>query len=267
MGTLTGFTGGHLTPGLSTVTETVEKTIFWGDSRQLRMQSYELDGASRDAGNTPTIVLRPGLLLGKVASSGKLKTYDPDGTDGTGTVVGVLAESIRMTDFDGNDQTLWSTVCVGGPIKAAALVNLDLQARAQMAGRFSFDDDSPRSNHYFDWRNVVPKTADYTLTAADVNCLFTTQGAAGAVVFTLPAPSVAYLGGKFGFFNEVNQNMTINCATADVIATFNDAAADSVAFSTTDEKIGAFVEFVVNADGTKWLCLPRVAGNTMTVAT
>jgi hypothetical protein len=61
-----------------------------------------------------------------------------------------------------------------------------------------------------------------------------------------------------------NQTITISAATADTLITFNDTAADSVAFSTTSNKIGAWVRFISN--GSVWIAV-NFSNNTMTVAT
>ena len=45
--------------------------------------------------------------------------------------------------------------------------------------------------------------------------------------------------------------MTITADTADTMVTFNDDAADSVAFSTSSEKVGGAA--FVFSDGSKWM--------------
>lgn len=100
-------------------------------------------------------------------------------------------------------------------------------------------------------RTVTAKTADYAVVAADSGTVFVTTGAAGAVNFTLP--SVATAGLEFTFVNTVDQNMVITATAADTMVLVNDAAADSVTFSTASEKIGASVTCI--SDGTNWLVL------------
>jgi len=108
---------------------------------------------------------------------------------------------------------------------------------------------------------ITAKATNYTVTAAETGTIFTTAGASGAVQFTLPtaADGLYYL-----FVNAVNQNMTITYGTGDKIITFNDAAADSVAFSTTNEKIGAVA--LAFSDGTNWYVI-NLSPNTATVST
>ena len=110
---------------------------------------------------------------------------------------------------------------------------------------------------------VVAKTGDYTVTAAESGTIFTTTGATGAVTFTLPSKAA---GLHYWFFNTVDQNMTVAPDAVDTMVTFNDAAADSVAVSTSSEKIGG--AFHVFCDGTKWCAMNASGGaNTVTVAT
>ena len=110
------------------------------------------------------------------------------------------------------------------------------------------------------------KTADYTIPAnAFIGALFTNAGAVGAVVITLPALAPNRV---FGFRVIADQTLTVASAAGDDMVTKNDASADSVAFSTANEKIGGGVLIESNSDGTKWLVTNISAGsNTITVAT
>lgn len=91
---------------------------------------------------------------------------------------------------------------------------------------------------------VSIKTADYTLTVADHGKLFSTEGAAGAVNFTLPATASLPQGWWAEFYNGADQNMTVTLGTADTGIGFNDIAIDSIAFSTASEKAGNYVKVV-----------------------
>ena len=97
-------------------------------------------------------------------------------------------------------------------------------------------------------KTVTAKTSDYTVTAAESGTIFTTEGAGGAVNFTLPSQGA---GLHYWFTNAEDQNMTITADTADTMVTFNDVAADSVAFSTSSEKVGGAA--FVFSDGSKWM--------------
>lgn len=90
-------------------------------------------------------------------------------------------------------------------------------------------------------------SASYTITAADDGTLFVVKAAA-----TLTLPTLA-LGLKFGFFNEADTALTIAApGSNDTILTFNDVAADSVAYSTAGNLIGASCVLQANMDATKW---------------
>jgi hypothetical protein len=110
------------------------------------------------------------------------------------------------------------------------------------------------------------KTADYTVTKYDSGTIFHTTGATAAVTFTLPKISDGPF--YFLFINGADVDMTVTAGTADTAITYNDLAADSVAFSTSSEKIGGAVEVI--CDGTSLFVLPRAADGryqTATIAT
>lgn len=121
-------------------------------------------------------------------------------------------------------------------------------------------------------RRVVAKTADYTINPAldSPGTVFTNGGASGAVIFTLPAPGQGTRGWWYRFVVLADQNVTVKTATADTLLTKNDAAADSVAVSTSGEKIGAVMEAqcVETAAGTfRWAVAGLSVGHTFTIAT
>ena len=93
---------------------------------------------------------------------------------------------------------------------------------------------------------MVAKTASYTVLRTESGTVFHTTGATAAIVFTLPAISTGPW--WFEFFNGADQSMTVTSATADTIVTYNDLAADNVAFSTSSEKIGGHT--IAWTDGT-----------------
>jgi len=112
---------------------------------------------------------------------------------------------------------------------------------------------------------VTAKTASYSLTVADSGGLFTTTGASCAVTFTLPAVS-DNSGINYWIFNTVDQNIIIT-GPADTLVVKNDAAADSLTHSTSNEKIGQ--SFFIVGDDSKWLVfnIAFAAATTATIAT
>lgn len=111
--------------------------------------------------------------------------------------------------------------------------------------------------------NVITKTADYTVLAAESGSVFVTTGATAAVNFTLPA--IADGPFFYIFVNGADQNMTVTFETADTGVAFNDLAADSVAYSTASEKIGG--AFMVIGDATDVFVIPMGAGGHVQTST
>lgn len=117
-------------------------------------------------------------------------------------------------------------------------------------------------------RVILAKTADYSLAAAgDCGTIFTNRGAGGAVNFTLPTTTAAGAGWWCEIFNVAAQNVTITAGTADTMIVFNDATADSLAYSTSGQIIGSGARVV--HDGTGWLVFlhPATTGGAQTTAT
>lgn len=102
-------------------------------------------------------------------------------------------------------------------------------------------------------RPVTAKTGDYTLTKGESGGIFTTEGAAGAVNFTLPAPEA---GLNYLLYCAEDQTLTLTPNALDNLIVFNNVAADAVAFSTTSEKAGG--AFYVFSDGVKWMAMEMI---------
>ena len=270
------FTGAFGLPSVASALETVENVFWWGRFEQEAFIGSIIDGSARDAGNATTDVLRPGLLMGKVTSSGKLKEWSPTATDGTQNIVGILGYSQKMQRLGANSDRWLGWIYCWGFVKAERLLiggqaDFGISAnanehivRTQMGSRFTFN-DKLEGYTFGGIRDVVAKTIDYTVTEADHDTMFTTRGAVGAVNFTLPV--TAEKGLHYRFVNVADQNLTVTAGTADTLVTANDAAADSVAFSTSTEKIGG--SFDVYGDGTSWLVITHLpqTGHTVTIAT
>ena len=105
------------------------------------------------------------------------------------------------------------------------------------------------------------KTADYTVTEADSGTYFTTYGDGGAIVYTLP--SNPKIGLYYYFFQSVDQDMTIDSDTGEMI-TFNDTAADGIAATDDNYQTGALI--FVFADGRRWNAAVLSNGTTYTVS-
>jgi hypothetical protein len=112
--------------------------------------------------------------------------------------------------------------------------------------------------------NVVDKSASYTITAEDIGKVFV---ATGAITLTLPAIANVWNGWNVTCTVGANSSVTIAAPTGKLIH-FNDVAANSVAFSTTNEKVGGAVRIVYDLALTKYLCMVLAQeAQTITVAT
>lgn len=121
-------------------------------------------------------------------------------------------------------------------------------------------------------RRQVNRTASYTI-APDrdhPDTLFTNYGASGGITFTLPTPNVRLQGCRYEFLSVTNDDVTVAAPTADTLISLNDAAADSVAASTSSQKIGSHLvaTCLETVTGTfQWLVTQHSNGVTATVAT
>ena len=114
-------------------------------------------------------------------------------------------------------------------------------------------------------REVLAKTADYTVTGADEGALITNRGAGGAVVVTLPAQSAVPVGFWVQVYCAAAQNLTVQTATVDTLVQDGDLNTDSIGWVTGSHQVGNGGTFV--ADGTGWLYFANVAATTTTIAT
>jgi hypothetical protein len=272
------------TPGISMPEATTTQNAFWWGTRGVDFDYVPMSIKSTvtDTGNTAnTSILRPGFLLGKKTSDGLLYKWDPAATDGTQTIFGILYGGQNMLNSAGTAvDRFTSDVVVWGKVRASRLLipgnstwsiigdAYEYVVRTQMASRFALDDQHMVTPTLFNNTGIwIAKTADYTVTAADHQNRFSTLGASGAVIFTLPTTATAGL--RYEFCAMADQTMTITSGTADSIITDGDLAADSVAYSTASHKIGGrcIVEGLGGASTGKWLLTNIAVGCTGTVAT
>lgn len=244
----------HLTPGMQASRSSTEKRLVWGPVDWYVTDQVLLVSTTVDARSTATNELLPGLCLGQVTSSGKFIHYSATATDGSQEGLALLLYSVNMKDSTGTAQDQLATVLVAGAVKSAECGGLDVKFRADVFGRIFFDDYATIGGAgQYGWRDVVAKTADYTVTSADSGTVFTNRGAAGAVNFTLPTIAK---GLRYRFYSEAAQTITITSTPADTLVTHNDLAADSIALSTANRQIGGSVEVFANDNASKWLSFP-----------
>lgn len=260
---LTSMAGQLQVPGISTTYDQSTKEILWGRAELAIYQPGLISGAIRDAGNTPTTLCRAGLLLGKITSSGKLVQASPTAVDGSQNVVGILPIDLNAQIMATNEDRYFG-ILTSGYVKAKSLLiggnanygiagdTYEAWVRTQLAPNFVLDDKPYWKASSFARIELV--TADRTVTAADHGTMFVCYGGSANVNFTLP---VMTHGLEFDFYNAQDYNMTLTANPADSMVVLADAAADSVALSTSSEKIGGAFKVVGLSNG-KSLVIPQL---------
>jgi hypothetical protein len=256
------FTSGSV-PGFQAKLESEEKQIVWsGPQGQdlVATKKVVIDSTAVDASNSPTTTLRGGLVVAVKDSDGNIYPYDATATDGTQIPYGILAKHQDML-VDGVASDRFATVLVHGMVRQNQLVGLDAQARNVLGGRFVFDGDLHASTGLLlQPRGTYRKATSYTVLSTDSGLLFI---ATAAATFTLPTKAV---GLAFRFLQTADANLVIS-GSADLIHK-GSAAASTVTFSTSSEKIGShvLVECIYTASNTlKWL-VSNLGSTTATVA-
>ena len=266
-------------PGTGALVSTApERKVWWGkDERNLYAVNSYIDSTVTDSGSTPTSDIRAGHLFAKHTSSGNLYMWDPTTDDGRDLVHAVLLRDQSMLDYGtGTAVKKYGHFVVAGGLDVDELFvngtaftssSYEHLARRQLVvgGRYLLSDNISNQAAALGLPIVErAKATDYTVTTSDMGVLFTNTGAAGAVNFTLPAIEA---GLAFEFQVVADQDLTVTSAAGDDMVAFNDAAADSVAFSTAGQKIGGRLLVHANDAGTLWYVRNMSPGNTITVAT
>ena len=258
-----GFSPGA--PGQTDIYESSEADVLWGSmpySSHVFVPAH-IDSTAVGTGS-PTSLLLPGTVMGKLDSGAGWVDYDNDATDGSQQAQGILVEECNLLDpmAAANADRQWR-ILIAGPVKAASLLLLDQKARTHLRSQgIVFDDEY--TGGFLGYRRQVGVTGNTTVVAADSGTLFIVTGGSG-VTFTLPAKAV---GLRFQFYNAVNQDMVISSAgSADDIIADGDLAADTVTFSTSSHKIGSCLEVICEYVGSTltWITFNR-GGTTETVA-
>ena len=256
--------GGFATPGFGAASYTAEREIVWGgDDRQpgiLRRNSI-ISGAARDAGNTPTTLLRKGLLLGKVSASGELEEWDADASDGTQDFAAVLNQELKATDFDANNTDRAFATLLRAPLIASQLLiqgsafvgHIDeFLARRQLDAVGIVLDDDPYGYLAGKGKRVSSEAGTSDSLTASQNGMTLFYSNAAAVAVTLPTIQP---GLEYDLIRTADEEFVVASAEGDNIVIGNDLSADSVTFTTAGEQIGAHVRVRSVYVGTtlKWL--------------
>jgi hypothetical protein len=120
------------------------------------------------------------------------------------------------------------------------------------------------------YRRQVNKTASYTIdpNRDQQGTLFTNYGASGGVTFTLPTPGRSLWLRQYYFVSLTDDDVTVATPVADTGITFNELDADSVAASTSSQKIGSHLVATclqTAANTYAWVLAQFANGVTLTV--
>jgi hypothetical protein len=249
-------------PGVSAALTTYDAELFWGGDESrvpIIRASAVMSSTAVDAGNTPTTLLRKGMLLGKITSTGELKEWNPDGSDGSENLHSVLQVEQYMVDGTGTAVDRFGPVVLVAPLKASALLiqgsalvgsTDEYLARMRLYEQGCVLDDDPQGWQAGVNRRYSTKITDYVVLGADNGTIFlaTTANA----TFTLPAIKPGLV---FDFVRCSGHNLVVASAEGDNVIVGNDLTADSITFSTASNLIGARVRVTGIYLGTdlRWL--------------
>ena len=119
-------------------------------------------------------------------------------------------------------------------------------------GKAACLDDNKQIDNIAFKQHVVAKTAAYSCLNKESGTVFTTEGAAGTVIFTLPA--IADNDGTVYWFACMEDYILRLTAPAGKLVCGNNAAATSVSFQTTDNMVGS--GFMAVCNGSFWYAFP-----------
>lgn len=149
-----------------------------------------------------------------------------------------------------------------------ALSISDYGSIGPITGGAPWGDADPTSNSISIGTRLPIKTigAAYTTTVYDTGTIFIVTG---AITFTVLDPVTSLTGHHYWIYIGADVSVTVNTVTAtnDKFVFFNDAAGDSIAFSTSGQKIGNAIHLF--CDGALWYSMmhPAMTGSATSVAT
>lgn len=249
------------TPGQKAANFNSTAGLIWGGEQVYVLRDQRVfDSTSVDAGNSPTSILRPGLLAGVLDATGECVDWDPDAIDGSQNLIGVLEHELKMTDEFANARDEFPGVLLRAPVKASALLiegaalvghAAEYLARVQL-GRLGFVlDDDPQGYLSAQNQRSQSKVTNYTIVAADQGSRF--DLATADATLTLPAIQA---GLEFEVRRLSDHETVVASAEGDNMVVGNDLSADSVTYTTASEQIGAWIKIkaqYLNIAGTQTL--------------
>lgn len=270
--------GGWGNPGVGSAIETSESELLWGADHArngVLWKSANISGATRDAANSPTTILRAGLLMASLDASPELwKEWDGSLTAGTQNLKGVLDTELRAQDFNAtNTDRVYRLIVARAPLRARKLLILgatlvghaqEYLARRQLYASGHILDDDPQGWLAGQGARVSYETAATDTLTASQNGMTLFYMNAASVTVTLPAIQP---GLEYWLTRTADEEFVVVSPTADNVIVGNDLSADGVTFTTGSEQIGATVHVrsVYYNSTLKWLMdLPSVPFGTGT---
>ncbi len=248
---MSGGMGGWGTPGIGSERAVTESEILWGSDNarsSALWQSGVISGTARDDANTPTTVLRPGLILGKLDSGSEYEEWDADVATGTQNIAGILDMEIRAQDFDATNQDrVFRILRANAPVKVRKLLiqgsafvgHIDeYLARRQLANAGFVLDDDPFGYKAGRGQRVshVTGTTDALTAAENGTTLFYNNAASVTVTLPTIQPGLEYT-----LVRVADEEFVVTSAEGDNLLVGNDLSADSLTLTTAGEQIGATV--------------------------
>lgn len=244
------FTGLNGRPGISTVAQTFENEFLWGNWYIQQHTGLLIDSSARDVGNTGNPeILRQGILLGKVESTQTLTVWNPNATDGSEYIFGVLNQTVSMRSLSGTQDRLNGFIVMSGGLQVDRIIipgsvnvgivgnPLEYQVRALLRPNFLLN-DSYQYARPDDFITTIPSSASpMALTHLQSHKRFHSNA---NVTMTLPTP---IRGVKFTFYND-GATTTVGSNSANIKVP---GAAPATSLTVSDEVI------TLIGTGTQWL--------------
>ena len=113
---------------------------FINDAAHVAYKTVIIDSTARDSGNTPTTLLREGLVLGEITAQNTWKEYNNSSSDGSEVADLILFEQIDVVDASTNAAADCTGLCVyQARVENGQLIGIDTPGRTDLAGRIVFD--------------------------------------------------------------------------------------------------------------------------------
>ena len=111
-------------PGIGATHETIESEVTWGEpivNGSFIVPSV-IAASAVDSGNTPTTLIRPGMLMGNISGTKEWLPWDDAATDGSEVLKGVLLYSVGTQQFGAGVQRYLGAILISGQVKASKLL-------------------------------------------------------------------------------------------------------------------------------------------------